>query len=64
VGTASTTSATDTVRALLSAANITVSESEFTDFVKVYPALRAQADGLYLPELELTDPAIDFDPTV
>lgn len=63
MGTASTTSAEETVRALLSAANITVSESEFADFVKVYPALRAQADGLYLPELEFTDPAIDFDPT-
>ena len=51
-----------TVGALLGAAGITVSETEFADLVKVYPALRAQADGLYLPELEFVDPAVDFDP--
>jgi hypothetical protein len=55
-------SATDTVRALLGAATITVSDQEFLDLVAVYPALRAQADGLYLPELESVDPALSFDP--
>ena len=55
--------AADTVKALLGTANITVSEAEFEDLTKVYPAMRAQADGLYLPELEFIDPAIDFDPT-
>ncbi|HEX3816018.1 MAG TPA: hypothetical protein VHX59_24530 [Mycobacteriales bacterium] len=56
-------SAAGTVKALLGAANITVSEAEFLDFAKSYPALRAQADGLYLPELEAVDPALSFDPT-
>ena len=41
-----------------------MSDEEFLGFVKVYPALRAQADGLYLPELEPEAPAIGFDPTV
>ena len=53
-----------TVKALLDAAQLEVSDEEFLGFVKVYPALRAQADGLYLPELEPESPAISFDPTV
>ena len=57
-----TETAADTVRSLLGTANITVSETEFSELAKVYPAMRAQADGLYLPELEFIDPAVDFDP--
>lgn len=52
-----------TVRTLLDAANITVPDEEIEAMIKTYPALRAQANGLYLPELEFVDPAVDFDPT-
>ena len=51
-----------TVRALLDAASLTVSDDEFERFVAVYPTLRAQADGLYLEEFRDEDPAIGFDP--
>lgn len=53
----------NTVRTLLEAANITVPDEEIAGLVTTYPALRAQADGLYLPELEFVDPAVDFDPS-
>jgi hypothetical protein len=53
----------NTVRTLLEAASITIPDEEITALAKTYPALRAQADGLYLPELEFIDPAVDFDPT-
>lgn len=59
-----TTDATTTVKALLDAAGLTVSDEEFERFVAVYPTLRAQADALYLRELDAEDPALSFDPTV
>lgn len=57
-----TESATETVTTLLKTAGITVSESELTKLAGLYPAVRAQADGLYLAELESVDPALSFDP--
>jgi hypothetical protein len=54
---------TATVKVLLEAAQLKVSDEEFERFVKVYPELRAQADALYMPELEHEAPALAFDPT-
>ncbi|QGG94996.1 hypothetical protein [Actinomarinicola tropica] len=56
--------AATTVKVLLDAAGLKVSDEEFLRFATVYPTIRAQADGLYLPELEDEDPALGFDPTV
>jgi hypothetical protein len=52
------------MKVLLETAKVTVSEEEFEKFVDIYPVLRAQADGLYLPHLEDEAPAVSFDPTV
>ncbi|MFV0309939.1 MAG: hypothetical protein ACK5OX_19595 [Desertimonas sp.] len=52
------------VRALLDAAHLAVSDDEFDRFVAVYPIMRAQADALYLPELEPEAPSLHFDPMV
>lgn len=53
-----------TMRVLLETAKLTVSDEEFGKLVDVYPVMRAQADGLYLPHLENESPAVSFDPTV
>jgi hypothetical protein len=50
------------VTAILTAAQLTVSEKEFATFVKDYPLIRQAADALYLPELDPDEPAIKFDP--
>jgi hypothetical protein len=52
-----------TVRVLLDAAHLSVSGEEFDRFVSVYPGLRAQADALYLADMEAECPAVAFDPT-
>lgn len=52
-----------TVKLLLDAAQLTVSDDEFLSFARVYPALRAQADGLYRQEFGAEEPALIFDPT-
>jgi hypothetical protein len=52
-----------TVKVLLEAAQLTVSDAEFERFVKIYPELRAQADALYMPGFEREEPALTFDPT-
>ncbi|GAA4998387.1 hypothetical protein [Actinopolymorpha pittospori] len=57
-------SSAEAVKVLLATARLTVSPDEFDRLVGVYPLLRAQADGLYMPELESEDPALSFDPTV
>jgi hypothetical protein len=57
------TDATLTVKALFDAAQLTVSDEEFERFVKLYPALRDQADGIYLSDMEAASPAMAFDPT-
>jgi hypothetical protein len=62
------------VTAILTAAQLTVSEKEFATFVKDYPLIRQAADALYLAVQPLTpphhpgqvldpdEPAIKFDP--
>jgi hypothetical protein len=49
-----------TVRSLLSAAGLTVSDQEFELFVKTYPALRTATDAMYLPEVRYAEPALNF----
>lgn len=49
-----------TVKALLDAAQLTMSDEEFDLFVKSYPTLREGADGLYIPEARYEDPALIF----
>ena len=51
-----------TVKALLDAAQLTVSAEELELFVRIYPELRKGADGLYIPETRYEDPALIFDP--
>ena len=51
-----------TVKALLDAAQLTVSDEELELFVRIYPGLRKGADGLYIPEARYEDPALIFDP--
>jgi hypothetical protein len=51
-----------TVKALLEAARLRMSDEEFQLFVKTYPELRAGADSMYLPETRNEDPALIFDP--
>jgi hypothetical protein len=53
---------TQIVTAILTTAQLTVSEGEFATFVKDYPLIRQAADALYLPELDPDEPAIKFDP--
>ena len=50
------------VTALLSAAQLSISDEEKQQIVKDYPLLRAGADALYLPELESYEPALKFNP--
>lgn len=58
-----TEDAAATVKILLDAAQLTVSDQEFARFTSLYPSLRAQADALYLPGLDAESPALAFDPT-
>ena len=51
-----------TVRALLDAAQLRVSDEEFELFTRIYPAMRAGADGMYIPETRYEEPALIFDP--
>ena len=51
-----------TVRALLDAAGLPVSDEEFDTFVSVYPTLREAADRLYLEEVRDEEPALIFTP--
>jgi len=53
-----------TVRSLLEAAGLTVSEEEFKQFVESYPTLRAAADSLYIPEVRYEEPALVFSPVM
>jgi hypothetical protein len=50
-----------TVKALLDAAQLKMSDEEFQLFARIYPAMRAGADGLYIPETRYEDPALIFD---
>lgn len=51
-----------TVKALLDAAHLRMSDEEFQLFVKAYPVLRTGADSLYIPETRYEDPALTYDP--
>ena len=57
-----TTSPETTVRVLLDAQGLKVSQQEFEQFVRTYLAMRAGADRLYIPEARNEDPALIFDP--
>jgi hypothetical protein len=61
--TAMPATAVETVKALLAAAQLTVSDDELERFVAVYPTMRAQADSLYLPHLKDEELALGFDPS-
>ncbi len=50
------------VRELLDAAGLEVTDDEFDMFVRVYPALRAAADSLYLAEALEEDPSVTLLP--
>ena len=50
-----------TVKALLDAAQLTMSEEEFDLFVRIYPGLRSGADAMYIPETRYEDPALIYD---
>jgi hypothetical protein len=50
-----------TVKALLDTAQLRLSDEEFELFVRIYPAMRAGADGMYIPETRYEDPALIFD---
>ncbi len=50
-----------TVKVLLDAAQLKMSDDEFQLFVKTYPTLRAGADSLYLPEARNEEPSLKFD---
>jgi hypothetical protein len=50
-----------TVKALLDAAQLRMSDEEFQLFVKIYPPMRAGADSMYIPETRYEDPALIFD---
>ena len=52
---------TTTVRSLLGAAGLTMSDEELELFVTIYPGLRAAADAMYLPEARYEEPALNFD---
>lgn len=52
-----------TVRLLLDAAGLTMSDEEFAGLVRVYPDLRAQADTLNGTEFQGERPALVFDPS-
>jgi hypothetical protein len=53
--------AATTVKTLLEAAQLTVTDEEFDLFVKIYPDLRAGADAMYLCEARYEEPALNFD---
>jgi len=52
-----------TVRSLLDAAQLKMSEEEFQLFVRMYPALRTGADNMYIAETRYEEPALVFDPS-
>ena len=51
-----------TVRALLDAAGLPVSDEEFASLVEAYPTMRAAADALYIEEARYEEPALIFTP--
>ncbi len=49
-----------TVRVLLEAAGLPVTDEELAQYVALYPTLRAGADRLYLEEVRYEEPALLF----
>lgn len=49
-----------TVRALLKAAGLHLTEEQIEGYKRVYPTLRAGADSLYIPEARYESPALIF----
>ena len=49
-----------TVRALLKAGGLNLTEEQIAHYVKVYPILRAGADSIYIPEARYESPALIF----
>jgi hypothetical protein len=50
-----------TVKALIEAAGLTMSDEEFQLFARMYPTLRSGADDMYIPETRYEEPALIFD---
>ncbi len=51
-----------TVRALIDAAGLPLSDEEFESLVEGYPTLREQADRLFIEEVRYEEPALIFAP--
>ena len=51
-----------TVRALIDAAGLPLSDEEFESLVEGYPTLREQADRLFIEEVRYEEPALIFTP--
>ena len=51
-----------TVRALVDAAGLPVSDEEFRSLVDGYPTLRELVDKLYIEEVRYEEPALIFTP--
>lgn len=51
-----------TVRALIDAAGLPVSDEEFQSLVDGYPTLRELTDSLYIEEVRYEEPALIFTP--
>ena len=50
-----------TVKALLDAAQLNMTEEELQLCVKIYPGMRAGADAMYIPETRYEEPALIAD---
>jgi hypothetical protein len=57
----SKTDVATTVKALLDAAGLKLSDEEFELYTRIYPAMRSGADSLYIPETRYEEPALIFD---
>jgi len=49
-----------TVRALLNAAGLHLTEEQIAGYVRVYPTLREMADSLYISEARYESPALIY----
>ena len=49
-----------TVRMLLKASGLNLTEEQIQGYVRIYPILRAGADSLYIPEARYESPALIF----
>jgi|EndMetStandDraft_3_1072993.scaffolds.fasta_scaffold1662784_1 hypothetical protein len=49
-----------TVRALLNAAGMHLTEEQIAGYVRIYPVLREGADSLFIPEARYESPALIF----